>query len=67
MRKRLTVAIRYYATSYMPSDLVSPFPSTTSFTIPPAPTTFYPGATPTSALLKLDGVGGLKRRLVEVV
>ncbi|KAH8650915.1 pectin lyase fold/virulence factor [Tricladium varicosporioides] len=55
----------YYATSYMPSDLADGFPSTKSFTIPTVPTTFYPGATPSSKLLSLSAAGGLKVRRAE--
>lgn len=46
----------------MPSDHAEPFPSTESFTIPPLPTTFFPGLEPLSTLLDLDGAGGLRRR-----
>ncbi|KAF2182075.1 glycoside hydrolase family 28 protein [Zopfia rhizophila CBS 207.26] len=54
-----TAGKTYYATSYMPSDLASAFPSTVSFTIPPVPTTFYPDAAPSSKLLSISGPGGL--------
>lgn len=47
-----------YSASTMPNDLKSAFPSTTSFTIPPVPTTFYPGKKPASTLLSLTGPGG---------
>ncbi|KAK6537120.1 hypothetical protein TWF694_011319 [Orbilia ellipsospora] len=44
--------------STMPNDLATAFPSTKSFTIPPIPTTFYPGLQPFSSLLNLNGPGG---------
>lgn len=45
--------LRAYAAPTMPNDHKSAFPSTTSFTIPPVPTTFYPGLQPYSPLLSL--------------
>ncbi|RAH70499.1 rhamnogalacturonase A [Aspergillus aculeatinus CBS 121060] len=48
-----------YSTSTMADDLSTPFPSTQSFTIPTVPTSFYPGVTPISSLLKLTTAGGL--------
>ncbi|KAL2276394.1 hypothetical protein FJTKL_00931 [Diaporthe vaccinii] len=47
-----------YTASTMPNDLKSAFPSTASFTIPPVPTTFYPGKAPAFTLLSLTGPGG---------
>ncbi|POS68797.1 murein transglycosylase [Diaporthe helianthi] len=47
-----------YSASKMPNDLKSAFPSTAAFTIPPVPTTFYPGKAPASTLLSLSGPGG---------
>lgn len=46
-----------YSSSRMPNDLASPFPSTTTFTIPAVPTTFYPGLKPSRALLSLATAG----------
>jgi len=51
-------AARYSATR-MANDHPSPFPSTAAFTVPPIPTTFFPGMKPTSALLDITGPGGL--------
>ncbi|RAK81713.1 pectin lyase-like protein [Aspergillus fijiensis CBS 313.89] len=48
-----------YSISTMANDLSTPFPSTQSFTISTVPTSFYPGATPISSLLKLTTAGGL--------
>ncbi|PYI30572.1 pectin lyase-like protein [Aspergillus indologenus CBS 114.80] len=48
-----------YSTPTMANDLSTPFPFTQSFTIPPVPTSFYPGATPISSLLALTTAGGL--------
>lgn len=59
LRLQLTDSLRYYATAYMPSDLTTGYPTTISMTIPPVPTTFYPGATPSSKLLSLTAAGGL--------
>ncbi|KAF3018474.1 hypothetical protein E8E14_008772 [Neopestalotiopsis sp. 37M] len=56
---KVTTGKPYYATSYMPSDLTTGYPTTKSLTIPPVPTTFYPGATPISKLLSLTAAGGI--------
>lgn len=48
-----------YSASTMAADLSSAFPSTTSFSIPAIPTSFYPGVTPLSPLLSLTTAGGL--------
>ncbi|KAN0099920.1 glycoside hydrolase family 28 protein [Hyaloscypha variabilis] len=53
-----TVAPSYMSLK-MAADHTAPFPSTTSFTIPLVPTSFYPGATPASALLNCDTAGCL--------
>ncbi|KAJ5614704.1 rhamnogalacturonase C [Penicillium herquei] len=42
----------------MPNDFTSGFAPNASFTIPPIPTTFFPGQTPSSALLDLTGAAG---------
>lgn len=47
-----------HAASTMPNDLKSAFPSTTAFTVPPVPTTSYPGKKLASTLLSLTGPGG---------
>ena len=44
---------RAYSAATMPNDHASAYPSTTSFTIPAIPTTFYPGLKPSSSLLSL--------------
>ncbi|KAI0476428.1 pectin lyase fold/virulence factor [Xylariaceae sp. FL0804] len=46
----VTVAPTGYSAAYMPSDLSSGLGITTSIAIPPLPTTFFPGATPYSAI-----------------
>jgi len=40
-----------YSAAKMPNDLSTGFALTASIPIPAIPTTFYPGATPASALL----------------
>ncbi|KAJ5704143.1 RGase C [Penicillium malachiteum] len=42
----------------MPNYFTSGFVPNASFTIPPIPTTFFPGQTPSSALLDLTGPAG---------
>lgn len=51
--------LRSYSATHMPGDFTTNPPSTAPFTIPPMPTSFYPGATPISTLLSLSGAGGL--------
>ncbi|KAB8216035.1 RGase C [Aspergillus novoparasiticus] len=48
-----------YSATRMPGDFTTNPPSTAPFTIPPMPTSFFPGATPISTLLSLSGAGGL--------
>lgn len=55
----VTTGKPYYATSYMSVDLATGFPTNSSFAIPAVPTSFYPGATPSSKLLSLTAAGGL--------
>lgn len=43
----------------MADDLTTAPPTTTSFTIPPMPTSFYPSVSQISTLLDLDSAGGL--------
>ncbi|CRG92059.1 hypothetical protein PISL3812_09114 [Talaromyces islandicus] len=57
-----TVSITAKPTLSMPTmsgDLTTPPPTTTSFTIPKMPTSFYPGVSQISTLLSLDSAGGL--------
>ncbi|RAH51972.1 rhamnogalacturonase A precursor [Aspergillus piperis CBS 112811] len=57
--KQTITATPSYAAPIMAADFTSDLPSTSPFTIPPMPTSFYPGATPISTLLHLHGAGGL--------
>lgn len=50
---------RKYSATTMAGDFKTAPASNSSFTIPPMPTTFYPGATPISKLLSLTAAGGL--------
>jgi len=47
----VTAAPSGFSAATMPSDLASSFPLSESIPIPAIPTTFFPGATPVSALL----------------
>lgn len=53
-RLTLTMNDRSYA-----GDLTAAPPSDSPYTIPPMPTSFYPGATAVSTLLSLSAAGGL--------
>ncbi|PYH70896.1 rhamnogalacturonase A precursor [Aspergillus vadensis CBS 113365] len=57
--KQTITATPSYAAPTMAADFTADLPSTRPFTIPPMPTSFYPGATPISTLLHLHGAGGL--------
>jgi hypothetical protein len=55
-----------YSAARMPNDLAAGFAITASIPIPPIPTTFFPGASPASALLgSFKAVGAEKGALVE--
>ncbi|KAH7108519.1 pectin lyase fold/virulence factor [Auriculariales sp. MPI-PUGE-AT-0066] len=53
-----------WSTVRMPNDHSSAFPRT-KFTIPPIPTTFFPGLKPFSKLLSISGPGGLNKEVGE--
>jgi hypothetical protein len=48
---------RNHAAAIIPNDYKKPPRSDAPFTIPPTRTTFYPGTTPVSTLLRLGGPG----------
>ncbi|RAK72210.1 pectin lyase-like protein [Aspergillus fijiensis CBS 313.89] len=52
-------SIGVYTTTWMVDDITTAMLANTSYTIPPVPTSFYPGQSPYSALLHLSGPGGL--------
>ncbi|RAL01299.1 RGase C [Aspergillus ibericus CBS 121593] len=52
-------SVATYTTSWMTNEFTSALLANSSFTIPPVPTSFYPGETPYSSLLYLTGPGGL--------
>lgn len=58
-RLTLTMNDRSHSPPTMAGDLTAAPPSDSPFTIPPMPTSFYPGATPVSTLLSLSAAGGL--------
>jgi rhamnogalacturonan hydrolase len=55
-----------YSAAKMPLDLTTDFGSTKSIPIPTIPTTFYPGATPHSALMSKRSTKAAKARAVDM-
>ncbi|RAL14232.1 rhamnogalacturonase A precursor [Aspergillus homomorphus CBS 101889] len=55
-----TVTSMGYFTVWMADDITTQMLANTSYTIPPMPTSFYPGQSPYSTLLHLSGPGGIE-------
>ncbi|OOF99206.1 glycoside hydrolase family 28 protein [Aspergillus carbonarius ITEM 5010] len=52
-------SVATYITSRMVNEFTTELLANSSYTIPPVPTSFYPGQSPYSSLLNLTGPGGL--------